>query len=294
MYRKTAFAVHVTDFIFRSLFPSAALSSMSESLVVVSQSGAVQTITLNRPAALNSLTTELHAQLLAALNAAANDASVRCVVLTGAGRGFCAGQDLADPSVAPDPTPGAAPKDLGDVIERFYQPLCLRLRSMPVPVIAAVNGVAAGAGASIALGCDLVLAARSASFIQAFAKIGLLPDSGGTWLLPRLVGRANALGLALLGDKLSAEEAQRMGLIWRCVDDEALASEAQALAQRLASMPTQALVTTRAAMDAALAMDWPSALAQEAQLQRRLGHAHDYSEGVQAFTQKRAPQFTDR
>lgn len=267
---------------------------MSEPLVLVAQSGAVQTLTLNRPAALNSFTTELHAQLLAALNAAASDASVRCVVLTGAGRGFCAGQDLADPAVAPDTTPGAPAKDLGDVVDRFYAPLCLRLRSMPVPVVAAVNGVAAGAGASIALGCDMVLAARSASFIQAFAKIGLLPDSGGTWLLPRLVGRANALGLALLGDKLSAEEAQRMGLIWRCVDDETLASEAQALAQRLAAMPTQALVTIRAAMDSALDMDWPAALAQEATLQRRLGYAHDYSEGVQAFSQKRAPQFTDR
>ena len=267
---------------------------MSEPLVLVAQSGAVQTLTLNRPAALNSFTSELHAQLLAALNAAASDASVRCVVLTGAGRGFCAGQDLADPAVAPDTTPGAPAKDLGDVVDRFYAPLCLRLRSMPVPVVAAVNGVAAGAGASIALGCDLVVAARSASFIQAFAKIGLLPDSGGTWLLPRLVGRANALGLALLGDKLSAEEAQRMGLIWRCVDDETLASEAQALAQRLAAMPTQALVTIRAAMDSALDMDWPAALAQEATLQRRLGYAHDYSEGVQAFSQKRAPQFTDR
>lgn len=267
---------------------------MSEPLVLASRSGAVQTLTLNCPAALNSFTTALHAQLLAALEAAAADASVRCVVLTGAGRGFCAGQDLADPAVAPDMTPGAAAKDLGDVIERFYRPLCLRLRSMPVPVVAAVNGVAAGAGASIALGCDLVLAGRSASFIQAFTRIGLLPDSGGTWLLPRLVGRANALGLALLGDKLSAEDAQRIGLIWRCVEDDALAEEAQALAQRLAAMPTQALVTTRAALDAALTLDWPTALAQEAVHQRRLGQAGDYREGVLAFTEKRPPQFTDR
>lgn len=267
---------------------------MSEPLVLVSNDGAVRTLVLNRPAALNSFTTELHQQLLAALNAAAEDVSVRCVVLTGAGRGFCAGQDLSDPSVAPDPTPGAAAKDLGAVIEQHYGPLCLRLRSMPVPVVAAVNGVAAGAGASVALGCDLVLAARSASFIQAFAKIGLLPDSGGTWLLPRLVGRANALGLALLGDKLSAEEAQRMGLIWRCVEDADLATQAQALAQRLAAMPTQALVTIRGAMDAAMDLDWPAALAQETVLQRRLGFAHDYSEGVKAFGEKRAPQFTDR
>lgn len=261
-----------------------------EPLILCTQEGAVRTLTLNRPNALNSFTTALHAELLAALNAAADDASVRCVVLTGAGRGFCAGQDLADPAVAP----GDSPKDLGDVINRWYQPLCLRLRSMPVPVVAAVNGVAAGAGASIALGCDLVLAARSASFIQAFAKIGLLPDSGGTWLLPRLVGRANALGLALLGDKLPAEEAQRMGLIWRCVDDEALAAEAQALAQRLAAMPVKALATIRQAMDSAALMDWPSALAQEARLQSELGFAHDYREGVQAFAEKRAAQFTDR
>lgn len=267
---------------------------MSESLVLVSQCGPVQTLTLNRPAALNSFTSQLHAQLLAALDAAANDTQVRCVVLTGSGRGFCAGQDLADPAVAPDTAADAAPKDLGDVVERFYRPLCLRLRSMPVPVVAAVNGVAAGAGASIALGCDMVLAGHSASFIQAFAKIGLLPDSGGTWLLPRLVGRAQALGLALLGDKLSAPEAQRIGLIWRCVADDALADEAQALAQRLAAMPTQALVTIRNAMDTALEMDWPTALAQEATLQRRLGHAHDYSEGVRAFSEKRTPQFTDR
>ena len=264
---------------------------MSEPLVLVAQSGAVQTLTLNRPAALNSFTTELHAQLLAALNAAASDASVRCVVLTGAGRGFCAGQDLADPAVAPDTTPGAPAKDLGDVVDRFYAPLCLRLRSMPVPVVAAVNGVAAGAGASIALGCDMVLAARSASFIQAFAKIGLLPDSGGTWLLPRLVGRANALGLALLGDKLSAEEAQRMGLIWRCVDDETLASEAQALAQRLAAMPTKALVATRALLRGAHTHSLDEQLDLERDVQSRLGFTHDYIEGVTAFLQKRPAQF---
>ena len=235
-----------------------------ETLVLTSQEGAVRTLTLNRPSALNSFTTALHAELLAALNAAA--------------------------AVAP----GDSPKDLGAVIDQYYQPLCLRLRSMPVPVVAAVNGVAAGAGASIALACDLVVAARSASFIQAFAKIGLLPDSGGTWLLPRLAGRANALGLALLGDKLPAEEAQRMGLIWRCVDDAALASDAQALAQRLAAMPVKALVTIRQAMDSAALMDWPTALAQEARLQSELGFAPDYREGVQAFAEKRAAQFTDR
>lgn len=248
---------------------------MSEPLVVVTETGAVQTLALNRPGALNSFTGPLHAELLAALEAAAANPAVRCVVLTGTGRAFCAGQDLADPAVAPDLTPGAAPKDLGAVIDTLYGPLCQRIRSMPVPVVAAVNGVAAGAGANLALGCDLVLAARSASFIQAFTKIGLVPDTGGTWLLPRLVGRAQALGLALLGDRLPAPEAERLGLIWRCVDDDALQDEAQALAQRLGGHGGQAL-------------------AHEAALQRTLGASADYREGVEAFTAKRAPRFTDR
>lgn len=267
---------------------------MSESLVVAAQRGGVLTLTLNRPAALNSFTTGLHAALLTALEAAAADASVRCVVLTGAGRGFCAGQDLSDPVVAPDPDPAAAPKDLGAVIAEWYAPLIQRLKSMPVPVVAAVNGVAAGAGANIALACDLVLAGQSASFIQAFAKIGLVPDSGGTWVLPRLVGRARALGLTLLGDKLSATEAERWGLIWRCVDDAALQSEAQAVADRLAGMPTRALVATRTALDAASQLALNDALAMEGQMQRELGNAHDYQEGVAAFMAKRPPVFTDR
>ena len=267
---------------------------MSEPLVLSSQDGNVRTLRLNRPAALNSFTTELHAQLLAALNDAANDPEVRCLVLGGAGRAFCAGQDLADPAVAPDPTPGAAPKDLGDVINIHYGPLVERLRSMPVPVIAAVNGVAAGAGANLALCCDMVIAARSASFIQAFSKIGLVPDTGGTWLLPRLIGPARALAIAMLGDKLPAEEAARIGLIWQCVDDDALAGTVAALAARLAGMPTQALVRTREAMNAAQQMDLPEALAEEARLQRKLGFAHDYNEGVNAFREKRAPQFKDR
>ncbi len=269
-------------------------SSAAEPLVLAARTGPVLTLTLNRPAALNSLTGALHGELLAALQAAAADSSVRCLVLTGAGRAFCAGQDLADPAVAPDPAPGAAPRDLSEVIDQHYRPLCLRLRSMPVPVIAAVNGVAAGAGASIALGCDIVVAARSASFIQAFAKIGLVPDSGGTWLLPRLVGRARALGLALLGDKLGAEEAQRIGLIWQCVDDAELQPSVQQLSERLAAMPVKALVGIRAALDDALLLDWPQALAREAQQQRELGFAHDYREGVQAFGARRAPQFQDR
>jgi 2-(1,2-epoxy-1,2-dihydrophenyl)acetyl-CoA isomerase len=267
---------------------------MSEPLVLTSNAGAVRTLSLNRPAALNSFTTELHAELMAALEFAAKDDSVRCVVLTGTGRAFCAGQDLADPLVAPDPTPGAAPKDLGHMVSTYYAPLVSRLRSMPVPVVAAVNGVAAGAGANLALCCDLVVAGRSASFIQAFTRIGLVPDSGGTWLLPRLVGSARALGIALLGDKLPAEEAARIGLIWQCVDDAALADTAAALASKLAAMPTRALVATRQAMTAAQDMDLGTALAEEARLQREMGNANDYREGVEAFVAKRAPAFKDR
>lgn len=263
---------------------------MPESLVMAAQAASVRTLTLNRPASLNSFTSAMHAELLAALDDAAGDAEVRCVVLTGAGRAFCAGQDLADPMVAPDP----APKDLGRVIELLYKPLVQRLRAMPVPVIAAVNGVAAGAGANLALHCDLVLAARSASFLQAFGKIGLVPDTGGTWLLPRLVGRSRALGLALLGDKLSAADAERIGLVWKCVDDAALQDEAASFAQRLAAMPVRALVATRRAFDAAQDFTLDEALDEEARLQAELGAAHDYQEGVAAFGAKRAPRFTDR
>jgi 2-(1,2-epoxy-1,2-dihydrophenyl)acetyl-CoA isomerase len=270
----------------------AGVPKVPESLILKSQSGAVRTLMLNRPAALNSFNGEMHALLRAELESAAADKGVRCVLLTGAGRGFCAGQDLSDPLVSPDPS--QPPKDLSVAIERYYAPLVRRLRSMPVPVVVAVNGVAAGAGANLALCGDLVLAARSASFIQAFSKIGLIPDSGGTWLLPRLVGRARALGLVLLGDKLPAEEAERIGLIWRCVDDAELLTLAQAMAERLAAMPTKALVATRLAMDEAQHLDLTHALTAEAKLQRELGLAHDYQEGVAAFGAKRAPVFTDR
>jgi 2-(1,2-epoxy-1,2-dihydrophenyl)acetyl-CoA isomerase len=261
---------------------------MSEALVLQATHGPVRVLTLNRPAALNSFTAEMHGHLLAALDAAAEDRAVRAVVITGAGRGFCAGQDLNDPAMV------GGEVDVGAVIERHYRPLATRVRSLPVPVVAAVNGVAAGAGANFALCCDLVVAARSASFIQAFSKIGLVPDCGGTWLLPRLVGRARALGLAMLGDKLPAEEAVAMGLIWQAVDDAALMDSALALASRLAAMPVQALVATRRALDEAAPMDFGDALALEAALQRELGHAHDFAEGVAAFKAKRTPSFTDR
>ncbi len=256
--------------------------------------GGVRTITLNRPKTLNSFTVPMMVVLRAALDRAADDASVRCVVLAASGRGFCAGQDLSDPAVAPDFTPGAQAKDIGALVDQQYKPLALRLRNMPVPTVACVQGVAAGAGANIVLGCDVVVAGKAASFVQAFSKIGLVPDAGGTWLLPRQVGRARALGMALLGEKITAEQAERLGLIWRCVDDEVLVSTTQALAQQLAGMPTRALVATRKAMDKAVTMPFEEALSAEAALQTALGQAADYTEGVRAFMEKRAPRFTDR
>lgn len=267
---------------------------MTELLIQAEQHGAVRLLRLNRPEALNAFTAVMLVQLRQALEAAAEDGTTRCVLLTGAGRAFSAGQDLADPHVAPSRDAGTAPKDIGHMLEHYYIPMALRLRSMPVPVVAAVNGVAAGAGANIALSCDLVLAAESASFIQAFSKIGLLPDCGGTWLLPRLVGRAKALELALLGDKVKAAEAQALGLISRAVPDAELQDAAMALAQKLAGMPTRALVETRQALDDAMRLDYEPALKREAALQSRLGFAHDYLEGVAAFMDKRQPEFKDR
>lgn len=261
--------------------------SGTEPPLLIATHGAVRVLTLNRPAVLNSLTAELYGLLPQALDAAAADATVRAVVITGAGRGFCAGQDLNDPAML-----GSG--DIGAGIERFIRPLALRVRTMPVPVIAAVNGVAAGAGANLALCCDIVIAAASASFVQAFIKIGLVPDCGGSWLLPRLVGRARALGLAMTGDKLPAEQAERIGLIWQCVDDAALMSSAMALADKLAALPSRALAETRRVLDSALAMDFADAITQEADTQRELARAHDSAEGVAAFLAKRAPVFRDR
>ncbi|MHB1870710.1 MAG: 2-(1,2-epoxy-1,2-dihydrophenyl)acetyl-CoA isomerase PaaG [Steroidobacteraceae bacterium] len=263
---------------------------MSEQTILYRADGGVARLTLNRPERLNSFTARMHEQLREALAAVEADPDVRVLVITGAGRGFCAGQDLGDRAVAP----GGAPADLGESIERHYKPLILALRGLRVPVVCAVNGVAAGAGVSLALACDLVIAARSASFVQAFARIGLIPDSGGTWFLPRLVGRARALGLALLGEKLPAAQAAEWGLIWRCVDDDDFPAEVEALAGQLAAAPPLALRGIRQA----LADSWDRTLEQqldaERDLQRELGFTADYAEGVAAFGAKREPRFTGR
>ena len=250
----------------------------------------VARLTLNRPDRLNSFNVQMHDEVRQALTRVRDDAACRVLVLTGAGRGFCAGQDLSDRAVAP----GAAAPDLGESIELRYKPLVLSLRNLPKPVVAAVNGVAAGAGANIALACDLVIAAKSANFIQSFSKLGLVPDSGGTWSLPRLVGTARAIGLALLGDKLSAEQAAAWGLIWRCVDDADLASTVDQLARQLAVAPTRGLARTKEAIYSSGLRTLEQQLDVERDLQRELGRSADYAEGVAAFTEKRAPRFTGR
>jgi 2-(1,2-epoxy-1,2-dihydrophenyl)acetyl-CoA isomerase len=261
--------------------------SHTQTALRVDQTESVVRITLDRPDALNALSGALMAELLHVLDAVASRAAVRCVVLTGAGRAFCVGQDLRDPAVAPDGTP----KDLGAVIETGYKPLVLRLRSMPVPTLAAVNGIAAGAGASLALACDLVVARRSAIFVQAFSGIGLIPDSGATWAL---VGRAQAVGLAMLGEKISAERAEQIGLIWSSVEDDMFDDAVSHLSDRLAALPTRALVRARELIDAGSCSTLGQALDAEAAAQRELGFAADYAEGVAAFKQKRQPRFTDR
>ena len=247
-------------------------------------------LTLNRPDKLNSFNTQMHAEIRSVLADLGHSHQARALLLSGAGRAFCAGQDLSDRAVAP----GGAAVDLGESIEKNYRPLVLALRNLPMPVVAAVNGVAAGAGASIALACDVVIAARSASFVQAFSRIGLIPDSGGTWFLPRLVGNARAMGLALFGDKLGAEQAQDWGLIWRCVDDEQLEPVSREMCRQLAAGPTRGFVRTRQAIHGG----WDATLEQQLDLerdfQRELGNSEDYREGVAAFLARRPPRFTGR
>jgi 2-(1,2-epoxy-1,2-dihydrophenyl)acetyl-CoA isomerase len=263
---------------------------MSEASILYSSDGGIARVTLNRPDRLNSFNDAMHGELRDALAKAKSDAGVRVLLLTGAGRGFCAGQDLADRAVAP----GGTPVDLGASIERNYKPLILALRSLPVPTLCAVNGVAAGAGANLALACDIVVATKSAAFIQAFCKIGLVPDSGGTYFLPRLVGTARAMGLSLTGEKLSAEQAAAWGLIWQCVEDAAFAATVDKLLAYLAVAPTRGLVAIRRAMDASAHNTLEEQLDVERDFQRELGYGEDYREGVAAFVAKRAPQFHGR
>ena len=262
------------------------MSGNGNSIVISIDAGTrVATLTLNRPDKLNSFTRTMHEELIEALDQV-EGSNARALVITGAGRGFCAGQDLADL----DFTPGAM-TDLGELIDRHFNPLVRRLQALPLPVIAAVNGIAAGAGANLAMACDLIVAARSASFVQAFVKIGLLPDSGGTWLLPRRVGEARALGLALTGDKLGAEQAEAWGLVWKAVDDEQLQSAAFKLATQLAQQPAKALAAIKHAIRAAANNTLDQQLDLERDVQRELGDSHDYAEGVAAFKEKRAPRF---
>jgi 2-(1,2-epoxy-1,2-dihydrophenyl)acetyl-CoA isomerase len=253
---------------------------------IVFEQGPVARVTLNRPDRLNSFTAVMHDELRDAL---ANLADARVVVLTGAGRGFCAGQDLNDRAVAP----GEA-VDLGETVETCWNPLIRTLTSLPQPVIARVNGVAAGAGANIAIACDIVIAARSAKFIQSFSAIGLIPDSGGTWHLPRLVGQVRALGLALTGEPLAADKAAEWGLIWKAVEDEALDAEVDAVAGRLASLPPLGLAAIKEMIRSSWQYSLDEELERQAGAMRRLGFTEDYREGVAAFLEKRTPNFTGR
>jgi 2-(1,2-epoxy-1,2-dihydrophenyl)acetyl-CoA isomerase len=262
-------------------------TASAPSVLVVRQDGWSE-ITLNRPDRLNSFNVDMHQQLGAALLDIESDDDCRAVLITGAGRGFCAGQDLAD-RVGLTEAP-----DLGHTIETYYNPLIRRLRALPKPIIAAVNGVAAGAGANVALACDIVLAAKSAKFIQAFAKIGLVPDSGGTFTLPRLVGQARAMALALLAEPVSAEKAESWGMIWKAVDDASLMDEARAMTAHLATQPTQGLGLIKQALNASAAHTLDAQLDLERDLQRRAGRTPDYAEGVKAFMEKRPAQFTGK
>lgn len=263
---------------------------MSYQTILFEITEGVARLTLNRPDRLNSFNVQMHQEVRDALARVAASQEVRVLVFTGAGRGFCAGQDLGDRAVAP----GGQGVDLGESIETYYKPLVMTLRNLPMPVIGAINGVAAGAGANLALACDLVVATRSASFVQAFCKLGLVPDSGGTWFLPRLLGNSRAMGLAMLGDKLSAEQAAQWGLIWRCVEDAEFKSTVDQLAAQLAAAPTKGLARTKQA----IYESWDQTLEQQLNLerdyQRELGRSQDYAEGVAAFTEKRTPKFVGR
>ena len=247
----------------------------------------VAVLKLNRPGSLNSFTADMHGEVRAVLTEASESPAVRAVLITGNGRGFCAGQDLNDRAVAP----GAEMPDLGDSVNNYYNPLIRLITTMEKPVICAVNGVAAGAGANIALACDIVIAARSASFIESFSKLGLIPDSGGTWILPRLVGMARAKGLAMLGPKVKAEQAEAWGMIWQCVDDDELMSTALGLAEQMAEQPTRGFAFTKQAFAVSAVNTLDEQLEVEKDLMRAAGKTHDYKEGVSAFLGKRTPSY---
>lgn len=260
---------------------------MDYETILLEIASGVARLTFNRPDRLNSFTVQMHDEVSRALEAVTKS-DARVLVLTGAGRGFCAGQDLSDRAVAP----GGDGVDLGESLEKRYNPLIRKLTSLEMPVVCAVNGVAAGAGANIALACDIVIAAKSAKFIQSFANIGLIPDSGGTWTLPRLAGQARALGLALTGEPLTAERAEAWGVIWKCVDDDKLADETNALAAKFATAPTRGLVMTKKLVRDSGARTLADQLDIERDAQRALGRTSDYKEGVAAFMEKRTPKFS--
>lgn len=260
---------------------------MTQPSILLEIDQGIALVTLNRPDSLNSFNVKMHERLREAIDTVRADDSARVLVITGAGRGFCAGQDLNDRTVSP----GQERPDLGASLEHYYNPLMRSLRDLPMPVVCAVNGVAAGAGANIALACDITLAARSASFVQAFCKLGLVPDSGGTWTLPRLAGMARAKGMALLGEKVSAEQAEAWGLIWRCVDDDRLMDETLALARHFATQPTRGLALIKQALHASADNTFEQQLNLERDLQREAGRTEDYREGVAAFMEKRTPSF---
>ena len=268
----------------KSTDPEASL----ESSVLFEARGAVALVTLNRPQALNSFTRQMHHDLWAALDMAEADSKIRALVITGAGRGFCAGADLSEFDFAPGPDL-VKRADPGPVIDQAFNPTARRLQNLRIPTIAAVNGVAAGAGASLAMCCDIAVASPAASFIQAFSKIGLIPDAGGSWLLVERLGMARAMALAMTGDKLSADKAKEWGLIWDVAEDSVAA--ALALAERLAVMPTKALVATRQLLRDAGTRSFTQHLDTERDTQSAMGRTHDYIEGVNAFLQKRAPEF---
>jgi 2-(1,2-epoxy-1,2-dihydrophenyl)acetyl-CoA isomerase len=263
---------------------------MSAPLVATERGDGFVRVVLNRPDRLNSFDGTMHEELRRVFADAAADRQVRALILTGAGRAFCAGQDLSD-RVRPE---GGAPPDLAATIASGWEPSLRALRALPFPTIAAVNGTAAGAGVSLALACDIAIAARSAKFIQAFAKIGLIPDSGGTWFLPRVVGRPRAFGLAALAEPLSAEQAAAWGMIWEAVDDDALRSRAEEIARRLCAMPSGALVALRRALDASESNALDAQLDHERRVQGELGRSADYAEGVRAFMEKRPARFGER